>query len=158
MPWMFTMLFLSRIFLESSIKNVLDIGFQRTFSRERMGYVVVGGCRGCLPCNSCQPALEWIAPLCNFAQLHVPLFQKKRQITNTKEMTKTRENHAKCLPCNICIFIFSSCSFFYALEMYQILFFVKARELYVFSNSKVDLISYELERSHRRFRCQFYRL
>ena len=23
--------------------------------------------RGCLPCNSCQPALEWIAPLCNFA-------------------------------------------------------------------------------------------
>ena len=32
-----------------------------------MGYVVVGGCRGCLPCNSCQPSVERIAsPLPSF--------------------------------------------------------------------------------------------
>ena len=31
------------------------------FLRDRVEYVVAGGCRGCLPCNSCQPSVERIA-------------------------------------------------------------------------------------------------
>ena len=106
-----------------------------------------------------------ILPSCTF-----PCLRKRQiQIQIQKKGRKQGKKHAKWLPCNKSIFIFAPCSFLYALKIYQILYFVKyykgtreqgniTRKLYVCSDLKVGLISYELERSHRCFRCQFYRL